>query len=123
MAVCIPFLRVRNIGETIQWYEQLGFVCTATNRIWEPDCELNWARLAWEEAAFMIGPDERHEKSANKDSSLWFNVTSIDDIIEMLKSKSVPIIIEPETFYGRKVVNFSDLNGFGVSFSCEIPGS
>lgn len=120
MAECVPFLKVRTIDPTIKWYENLGFICTATNHIWEPDCELNWARLEWEGAAFMLGPDERDIIPDTKDASLWFNVNTIDEIIETLKSKDIEINIEPETFYGRKVVSFRDINGFGVSFSCEL---
>lgn len=120
MAECVPFLQVRNIDQTIKWYEDIGFKCVATNLIWEPDCELNWARIEWESAAFMIGPDERDKISEIKDSSIWFNVDSIDEIITVLKSKDIEIDIEPETFYGRKVVSFKDINGFQVSFSCEL---
>ena len=120
MAECVPFLQVRNIAQTIKWHENIGFKCVATNHIWEPDCELNWARLEWEGAAFMLGPDERDIIPDTKDASLWFNVNTVDEIIEILKSKDIEIDIEPETCYGRKVVAFKDLNGFGVSFSCEL---
>ena len=120
MTECVPFLLVRDVLQTIQWYENIGFVCRATNLIWEPDCELNWARLEWEGAAFMIGPDERDDSSAKKDSSLWFNVDEVDTIIEKLNHNDLQMEIEPETFYGRKVVSFSDLNGFTVSFSCDL---
>jgi hypothetical protein len=37
-------------------------------------CELNLARLEWEGAAFMLGPDERNIIPHSKDASLWFNV-------------------------------------------------
>ena len=120
MAECVPFLQVRNIDQTIKWYEDIGFKCTATNHIWEPDCELNWARLEWKGAAFMIGPDEREVITNNKDTGIWFNVDTVDDILENLESKDIKTDIEPETFYGRKVVAFKDINGFQVSFSCEV---
>ena len=121
MAQCVPFLKVANITDTIQWYENIGFQCTATNHIWEPeDSELNWAEIAWEDATFMLGPDEREVIPEKKDTSLWFNVDSVDEIIEMLKNKNIAMGIELETFYGRKVVSFIDLNGFDVSFSCAL---
>ena len=120
MVECVPFLKVRNISQTIKWYENIGFKCTATNHIWEPDCELNWARLEWEGAAFMLGSDERDIIPDIKDTALWYNVNTIDEIIETLKSKDIEVEIETETFYGRKVISFKDLNGFGVSFSCEL---
>ena len=66
---------------------------------------------------FMIGPDELDIIPEIKDSGLWFNVESPDEIIGVLKSKDMEMDIEPDTFYGRKVVNFKDRNGFRVSFS------
>ena len=122
IAVCVPFLIVRNIDETIKWYEKIGFKCTATNRIWEPDCELNWARIEWHGAAFMIGPDERKVASKVKDSGLWFNVQSVDEIAESLKQEGISFDTEEETFYGRKVISFKDINDFTVSFSSEVVG-
>ncbi|WP_276502072.1 VOC family protein [Terrimonas pollutisoli] len=121
MTECVPFLKVPDIGQTIKWYQDIGFECTATNHIWEPGCELNWARLEWNGAAFMIGPDERTTSSAAKDSSLWFNVDEVDTIIEILSRKGTSMQIEPETFYGRKVVSFKDINAFDISFSCALP--
>ena len=121
MSECVPFLQVRNIGDNIQWYEDIGFKCVATNLIWEPDCELNWARLEWEGAAFMIGPDDGDTTSGAKDSSLWFNVDDVEAIIEVLNTKGIKTNIEPATFYGRKVVSFKDIDGFDVSFSCALP--
>ena len=122
MAECVPFLSVINLAETVKWYENLGFKCTATNHIWEPDCELNWARIEWDDASFMIGPDERDYIPERKDTGIWFNVESIDRILDILARNNIEMDYEPLTFYGRKVVTFRDLNGFAVSFSCE-PGS
>ena len=121
MAECVPFLSVINLAETIKWYENLGFKCSATNHIWEPDCELNWAMIEWDNASFMIGPDERDFIPERKDTGIWFNVDSIDRILDILAKNNIEMDYEPLTFYGRKVVTFRDLNGFAVSFSCE-PG-
>ena len=51
MTECVPFLKVENVEQTINWYKGIGFDCTATNQVWEPGCELNWARLEWDSAA------------------------------------------------------------------------
>ena len=118
-AKCTPFLPVPDITQTIKWYENIGFKCIGTNHIWEPDCGLNWAELDWKGASFMIGPDIRNSISEIKDASLWFNVDSVDEIIKLLKEKGETMEIEPETFFGLKVVSFKDLNGFHISFSCE----
>ncbi|RXK57589.1 hypothetical protein ESA94_20540 [Lacibacter luteus] len=120
MTECVPFLLVKNIPAAIAWYEQLGFSCVATNLIWEPDCEINWARIEWDGAAFMIGPDERSVIADKKDTGLWFNVVSIDAIFATLIQQGIETEFEAETFYGRSVVSFKDLDGFVVSFSCEV---
>ena len=119
-AVCVPFLIVDNVSDTIKWYEKIGFKCTATNLIWEPDCEINWAEIGWNGASFMIGPDERKEKSTARDSSLWFNLDSVDEIVDSLKREGISFDVEEETFYGRKVISFKDINGFTVAFSSEV---
>jgi uncharacterized glyoxalase superfamily protein PhnB len=117
---CIPFILVDNIGDTIEWYQRIGFECPATNQIWEPDCALNWATIEWEGAGFMIGPDERRNRSGKKDSSLWFNVESVDPIVRLLEEAQVTFETEEATFYGRKVISFKDVNGFTVSFSSSL---
>jgi uncharacterized glyoxalase superfamily protein PhnB len=118
-AVCVPFIKVVNLEKTIAWYEKIGFKCTATNLIWESNCELNWATIEWEGAAFMIGPDERQNPSKEKDSTLWFNVETVDRIVDYLKGVRISFDVEEETFYGSKVIGFKDPDGFGVYFSCE----
>lgn len=120
MTECVPYLKVENVEQTINWYKGIGFDCTATNQVWEPGCELNWARLEWDSAAFMIGPDERNAPAGAKDSALWFNVDSVDPIVKILERNHIKMDIEPATFYGRKVVSFRDINGFDVSFSCAL---
>ena len=121
VAVCVPFLVVENIERTIEWYEGVGFTCTETNHVWEPDGELNWARIEWNGAAFMIGPDQRHVRSKTKDAGLWFDVASLDWIVEHLKGNHIPFNTEEESFYGKKLISFKDINGFVVSFSSELP--
>ena len=120
MTECVPFIKVTDIGKTIEWYQSIGFTCVATNHIWEPDCELNWARLEWDGAAFMLGPDERNTIISQKDTSLWFNVDTVDNIVRNLEVNAIEMNVEPETFYGRKVISFKDINGFGVSFSSAL---
>ena len=119
MAVCIPFLSVPDIAQTIKWYEGIGFKCIATNHIWEPDCGLNWAELEWDGATFMIGPDIRSVVPEMKGIGLEFQVESINEIIEVLKERVETIEINLETFYGRKEVRFKDINGVHVAFSCK----
>jgi hypothetical protein len=47
-------------------------------------------------------------------------LTPMDYIIEMLQRHNIEMNVEPETFYGRKVVSFKDTNGFDIFFSCAV---
>jgi len=120
MTECVPFIKVAGIEKTIKWYQNIGFTCVATNHIWEPGCELNWARLEWEGAAFMLGPNERNIIPNAKDASLWFNVDTVDYIIEMLQRHDIEMNVEPGNILWQKVVSFKDINGLDIFFSCAV---
>ena len=123
MTTCVPFLRVSDIAATIRWYENIGFKCTATNHLWEPDCELNWAEMEWQGSTFMLYPQDEERESKLRDAGLYFKMDTINGIAANLKGK-VKIIEETnETFYGRKEVVFEDLNGYMITFSSPANSS
>lgn len=117
MAVCIPFLGVPDLAQTILWYEFLGFTCTGSNRFWEPDAALNWAQLEWEGAAFMLYKSEKENSGETKDAGLFFKVQEFNGIIDKLKLKAKIIELTEEPFSTNLHVVFEDLNGFRVTFS------
>jgi hypothetical protein len=117
MATCISFLRVPNIVTTVAWYENLGFKCLATHQ--EPGCEMDWALLDWHGAQFMLYPDGRKDNRDKKDAGLYFNVPSIDLLMEVIKKKAEVIEINPKTEYGKQEIVFKDINGFQVTFGCD----
>lgn len=117
MAVCIPFLGVNNIEKTVVWYESLGFRCTGSNRYWEPEAELTWAQLEWEDAAFMIFPFPAEKNNEVKDAGLFFRVGSLNDLIERLKTRARIIELTEEPFSARKEVVFEDVNGFRITIT------
>lgn len=86
----------------------------------EPGCGLDWALLDWEGARFMLYPEGSEDAGIRKDAGLYFVVDSIDDLIEPIKAKAEVIEINPETGYGNKEIVFKDLNGFQVTFGCEL---
>jgi uncharacterized glyoxalase superfamily protein PhnB len=122
MAVCIPFLGVSDIGQTIEWYTAIGFSCTGSNRFWEPESELTWAQLEWEGAAFMLFQSLKEMTDEVKDAGLYFRVYNIDGLVDRLKERAKIIELTEEPFNGKVEVVFEDLNGFRITFSCEGRG-
>jgi catechol 2,3-dioxygenase-like lactoylglutathione lyase family enzyme len=118
MAMCLSFLRVPDIEKTLNWYLNLGFKCLGTHA--EPDCGLDWALLDWEGAQFMLYPEGKEDDGIIKDAGLYFIVDSIDALIEPIKARAEIIEINPETEYGKKEIVFKDLNGFQITFGCDI---
>lgn len=116
-AQCLSFLRVPDVSATVDWYKDLGFECLATHE--EPGCGLDWALMDWQGARFMLYPEGRktHDR---KDAGLYFVVDSIDSIADVIKSKAEVIDENPRTEYGKKEIVFRDLNGFQVTFGCDI---
>jgi len=120
MAVCIPFLGVANMMQTLEWYMSIGFTCTGTNLAWEPDAELNFAQLEWEGAAIMLFPSQKEMGPGQiRDAGLYFRVKSITGLIEKLKYRARIIELTELTFYGKQEVVFEDLNGFRITFSAD----
>ncbi|MBA4849346.1 VOC family protein [Emticicia sp. BO119] len=118
MATCLSFLRVPDIEKTLNWYLNLGFKCMGTHA--EPGCGLDWALLDWDGARFMLYPDQREHVETTKDAGLYITVDSIDSLIEPVKNQAEIIEINPETDYGMKEIVFKDLNGFQVTFGCDV---
>jgi hypothetical protein len=80
---------------------------------------MDWALLDWEGAQFMLYPEGRKAVNERKDAGLYFNVESIDSIIDVLKDKANIIEINPRTEYGKKEIVFLDVNGFQITFGSE----
>jgi hypothetical protein len=118
MAVCIPFLGVTNIEQTVLWYQNLGFTCTGSNRYWNPEASLTWAQLEWEGAAFMLFPFPLEKNNQVKDAGLFFRVASLNDLVEKLKVSAKIIELTEEPFHNKTEVVFEDLNGFRITFTC-----
>ena len=117
MAVCIPFFFFFYIEQTVLWYEGLGFRCTGSNRFCYPEADLTWAQLEWEDAAFMLFPFPAEKNNEVKDAGLFFRVSSLNDLIERLKTKAKIIELTEEPFSNKREVVFEDLNGFRITFT------
>ena len=117
MAVCIPFLGVVNVEQTVLWYESLGFRCTGSNRFWDPAAELTWAQMEWENAAFMLFPFPAEKNNVVKDAGLFFRVATLNDLVERLKTRARIIELTEAPFHGKAEVVFEDLNGFRITMT------
>lgn len=117
MALCIPFLGVTNVEQTVVWYESLGFRCTGSNRYWDPTAELIWAQLEWENAAFMLFPFPAEKNNIVKDAGLFFRVNSLNDLVERLKTRARIIELTEDPFSDKKEVVFEDMNGFRITMT------
>lgn len=117
MAICIPFLGVQNLEQTVLWYESLGFRCTGSNRYWEPGAALSWAQMEWEDAAFMLFPYPAERTNEVRDAGLFFRVKSLNDLVERLQTKAKIIELTEEPFNNKKEVVFEDLNGFRITLT------
>lgn len=116
-AQCLSFLRVPDVARTVSWYREIGFACIATHE--EPGCGLDWALMDWHGAQFMLYP-EGLETRDKKDAGLYFVVDSIDHIVDIITSRTEVIELNPQTEYGRREIVFRDVNGFQVTFGCDV---
>ncbi len=119
MNVCIPFMGVPNIAETIAWYESIGFTCTSTNLKLNPGDELSWAELEYKGALIMLSYYPFPLNQPVKYLGLYFSFDTLDGMYEKLQGKAEIIEVLDNTVYGRKEIVFKDLNGFQVIFSSE----
>ncbi len=78
-----------------------------------------FCRDAWRHGIGAFDETNVWGDSKNQRDWFYFQVESIDEIIEVLTGRDEIIEINPETFYGRKEVVFKDINGLQVTFSCE----
>jgi catechol 2,3-dioxygenase-like lactoylglutathione lyase family enzyme len=116
-AQCLSFLRVPDVSVTVDWYKSIGFTCLGTHE--EPGCGVDWALMDWKGAQFMLYP-EGHTTRDSRDAGLYFAVDSIDSIAAVIKAKADVIEENPGTEYGKKEIVFRDINGFQVTFGCDI---
>jgi catechol 2,3-dioxygenase-like lactoylglutathione lyase family enzyme len=118
MAMCLSFLRVPDVEETLNWYLDLGFKCLGTHT--EPGCAMDWALLDWDGAQFMLYPEGNNDPHITKCAGLFFIVESIDALIEPFTARAEIVEVNRITEFGEKEIVFKDLNGFQVTFGCDI---
>lgn len=117
MTKILPFFRVPDVGFAKAWYESIGFTCVGTHE--DPDCGLDWAMMAWDQAMFMLYPHLENTRTHANNCGLYFQMDSIEGLLEKLEDKATIIEVMDRTEYGRKEITFLDCYGFQVTFSSE----
>jgi Glyoxalase/Bleomycin resistance protein/Dioxygenase superfamily len=122
---CSPMLRVRDMRETVRWYQSIGFKMADQ---YEENGELLFASVCFGEAQFTLSPGAT---DGPRDVSLWFFTDEIQELYELLKehqlleasSKQAAPKVEVrfdedlyEPFYGGRQFSIRDINGVSLIF-------
>lgn len=109
-------LDVRDVLQSVTWYESVGFELVRTNRHWNPDAPINWALLRWDDAQLML--NERDGAAPSCPSvSLFFDTDGIDALYQRLVER-VDIAYGPiDQFYGQRELAIRDPDEFVLIFA------
>jgi len=114
----VPFLPVKDLKETIQYYkEQLGFYA---EWFWE-DSD---AGIRRDDLRLLFNRNPEHLSHINSNSQAleicWF-VTNVDEIYEEYKSKEIKIIKELwDAPWGIREFSILEINGYVIRIGEEI---
>jgi ankyrin repeat protein/catechol 2,3-dioxygenase-like lactoylglutathione lyase family enzyme len=123
-----PMLGVRDMAETIAWYQAIGFELAGSHG---EGGVLDWASLSFGQTEIMLVPSPTPTSSL----SLWINTDRIDDLYTVFKQRQLEraqAVLEGETvegpdvkftqdlytaFYGQREFCVRDPNGVDVNFA------
>ncbi len=116
-----PNIFVKDINQTIDFYQQLGFELITT----VPDHgEFVWAMMKCGNVTFMFQTfaslaDELPEISRNNGGSLLFYIglKNIKTFFESIKDKVTVVKYLEKTFYGATEFSIKDNNGYLLTFA------
>ena len=121
MQTLSPNIFVRDIKQTIEFYEQLGFKVTLSV---PEEGEPIWVMMVNENVTFMFQTfdslgDEIPEIKRNDGGSLLFyiQVKEIRKFLERIKDKVGVIKGLEKTFYGATEFSIQDNNGYVLTFA------
>jgi uncharacterized glyoxalase superfamily protein PhnB len=123
-----PMLCVRDMAETIAWYQAIGFQLAGSHG---EGGVMDWASLCFGKTEIMIVPSPTPTSSL----SLWINTDRIDDLYALLKQRQLEraqAVLEGKTvegpevnftqdlytaFYGQREFCVRDPNGVDINFA------
>ena len=121
-----PMLAARDLGETMRFYETLGFSCQGT---FEVDGDAVWCSLerdgirlmfTWEQPHAHDG-DEPHSHDPALAGTLYFYCEDIDELSAELQGKAPVEMDLADREYGMRDFAISDPNGYLLSFGGHLP--
>jgi ankyrin repeat protein/catechol 2,3-dioxygenase-like lactoylglutathione lyase family enzyme len=126
-----PMLCVRDMAETIAWYQAIGFELAGSHG---EGGVLDWASLCFGKTEIMLVPSATPTSSL----SLWINTDRIDDLYAVLKQRQLEraqAVLDGETvegpevkftqdlytaFYGQREFCLRDPNGVDINFAQSL---
>lgn len=114
-----PMIHVPDVSAAVAWYERLGFSLLQTYG--DGAGGLSFAILAFGESRVMFNQGGKASPAARREVDLYVYTDDVEQLYERLKD--VMPIAEPlaDTDYGMREFILRDLNGFWVTFGCDIP--
>lgn len=126
-----PMLGVDDIERALAWYQAIGFEVTASHG---EEGKIDWASIAFGEAAIMFVPSNELWRADTKGVDLWIIVSDLDALYERLKQQQLARagrVLGGETtevpevrfrqdlytaFYGQREFCIVDPNGVELNF-------
>ena len=101
----IPMLPVRSIGDSVAFYEKLGFQVEQRNDSW------GWAMLAFGDCRIMVDRSINVHPAAPRQSVLYLYPDDIDVYHRQVRSAGLDIPDLDTTFYGMTEFRLHDPDG------------
>ena len=105
MTALIPMLPVRNVTESIAFYEKLGFAVEGQNAQW------GWAMLAQDGCRLMIDQSINAYPDAQRMAVVYLYPQDVGAFHQRLKASGVSVPELDVTFYGMTEFRIEDPDG------------
>lgn len=116
----IPALAVRDVKESLAWFERLGFQTTVA--LPGPDGQIVHAMVARGDAQIMFGPAQGTD-IGGKGVVLYVNLSdiSVDDYYQQARQAGAQIAQEPtDQFWGDRTFDVTHPDGYVFTFSQTV---
>ena len=117
-----PLLWVKDIAESVDFYERIGFGVTET---WMPDGKLMWCSMKFDQAEIMLqqrtGDDsESSQARAHQEIELYFICDDVDSLYRSFESNRLNASKPTTAFYSMKQTFLKDPDGRTICFETPV---